>query len=301
LRIDSSSRSMIFRALAACLAALLLAACSTGVRLGYNNADTLLVYTLDGYVGLTPEQDALVRERAAALMQWHRATQLRDFAAFLDGTRRRLAAGPISTADVLEFNTAFNARLAALGDKAAPDIAGFALTLTPEQLVRLDRRLAKDNSKARRELVQFAGKETLEDRVKKYAERADFWFGSLSREQLELVRASLAKRPSNAAWWQQERERRQRDLVALLQKIRDERPTEATATAWLRAYFAELQSPPESERRRNIEEFRQANAALIAQLVNAATPEQKAALERRLGSFAEDIAALASARSGAPG
>ena len=51
------------------LFALLFAACST-VKLGYNNADTLLLYSLDRYVSLTDEQEQMVRrreERATAL------------------------------------------------------------------------------------------------------------------------------------------------------------------------------------------------------------------------------------------
>ena len=74
------------------------------------------------------------------------------------------------------------------------------------------------------------------------------------------------------------------------------------ATAWLRDYFMQLQNPPDPERRRAMEQFRATNAQLVAELINAATPEQKAALSRRLASFAEDFLALASARANdAPG
>ncbi len=279
------------------LTALLLAACSAGVRLGYNNADTLLVYTIDGYVGLTAEQEQLVKERAGTLITWHRATQLRDYAQLIEATRRQLD-GQVTATDVLAFNQAINARLAALGERAAPDLAQLALTLTPEQIARMQRKLASDTVKARRELVQFAGKETLDDRVRKYAERADFWFGSLTREQLELVRASLAKRPDSAAWWIEERERRQRDLVSILQRIQAERPGEEVAAVWLRAYFAQLQLPGDAERRARVMEFRAVNAELIAQLVNAATPEQKARLSGKLASYAQDFVSLASERIG---
>ena len=197
---------------------------------------------------------------------------------------------------MLAFSKAINARLAAVGERAAPDLAQLALTLTPEQIARMQRKLASDNSKARRELVQFAGKETLDDRVKKYAERADFWFGSLTREQLELVRASLAKRPDSAGWWLDERERRQRELIAVVQRIQAERPNEEVAAGWLRAYFAQLQLPADPERRARVIEFRAVNAELVAQLVNAATAEQKSKLASRLASFAQDFVALASER-----
>ena len=300
MRSDSKSHAGRLRCLALLACALFLAACSTGMRLGYGHADTLLAYTIDGYVGLTPEQDQFVKERAASLLAWHRATQLRDYAQLVESTRAKLD-NPVSAADVLTFNREVNVRLAALGERAAPDLAQLALTLSPEQLARVQRKLANDDSKARREMVQLAGRESVDDRVKKYAERANFWFGDLSREQAELVRAAVIRNPDSAAWWIEERERRQRELLTVLLRIQSERPVEATATAWLRSYFARLQRPAEAERRERIEEFRLTNAELIAQLVNSATPEQKAHLSRRLAGFAQDFAALASERAPAPG
>src|SRR5215468_6989978 len=70
MRIDSKSRCGSTRRLLLFAAALLLAACSTGVRVGYTYADTLLSYSIDSYVSLTPEQDQFVRERTTALLAW---------------------------------------------------------------------------------------------------------------------------------------------------------------------------------------------------------------------------------------
>jgi len=197
---------------------------------------------------------------------------------------------------VLAFNQAVAARLDVLGDRAAPDLAQLALSLTPDQIARMERKLDSDNSKARRELAEFVGAESLEERVKKYAERAEFWFGRVSPEQLEIMRASLVRRPAAASWWIDERDRRQREMVALLQRIVTERPSEAIASSWLRAYFAQLRNPADPERRRAVEKFRLDSAELVAQLINSASADQKAALSRKLGNFAEDFVALASGR-----
>lgn len=284
--------------LAALGAVLTLAACST-IRVGYNYADNLLHYQVDDYLDLTSEQSQLVRSRSASLLDWHRSTQLREYAKVIDNARASLA-GSVTADDVLQFNTAVNAGLAVIGERAAPDLAQLALTLTPAQLDRLNRKLGSDTSKARRELVQFAGKETVDDRVKKYAERVDDWFGTVSREQLALIRSTLAGRPNNALWWIGERELRQQELVALLRRIATEQPRESVATGWLREYFQRLSLPPEAERRAKIEEFRRANAALIAALINNASSEQRAHLSARLGGYAEDFVALAAARSAPP-
>jgi hypothetical protein len=294
VRRDSKSLLTAFR-IWLVLAGLVLAGCSTGIRLGYSYADTLVVYSIDEYVGLTPEQELLVKERAGALLAWHRSTQLRDYAQLIETARRKLE-GRVTAADVLAFNQAVAERMVVLGDRAAPDLARLALSLTPDQIARMERKLDRDNSKAREELAQFTGAASLEERVKKYAERAEFWFGRVSSEQLEIVRASLVQRPAAASWWIDERARRQREMVTVLQRIRLEQPSETIASSWVRAYFARLRNPADPARRREVEEFRLDSAELVAQLINSASADQKAALSRRLGDFAEDFVALASGR-----
>ena len=261
------------------------------MKLGYNNADTLALFQLNSYVDLTPEQEFTVKERVNSLLAWHRSTQLRDYVAFLDKTRAKLA-GPVTSADVIEFNQQLNARMMTAGEKAAPDIAHIALTLSPEQIDRAAKKIAGDNTKARREFVR-AEKDAGAERVKKYAERAESWFGRLTDEQKEIVRQSLANRPTDATWWIDERERRQREFIALLRKIHAERPTEEVATRWIRTYFAQLNTSPESERRTRAESYRRGSAELIAQLINHATPEQRVVLDKKLNDYAQDFRSLA--------
>lgn len=281
------------RAFVAASAAVLLASCSS-IQLGYNNADTLLLYSLDGYFDLDDAQKALARARTRALLDWHRATQLRGYARLLEGARAKLA-GPVSAADVLAFQNDLYAQLAALGERAAPDLAALALTLAPAQLERFAGKLAQDSSKARRELAVLAGRESLEQRVKRYAERAESWFGRLEARQRELIRDAIAARPGHQQFWMDERERRQQDLLAVLARIQRERPDEATAAQWLRECFARLAMPIERERAERVVAFRQANAELIAQLVNSASAEQRAALLNKLRRYAEDFTVLAAA------
>ncbi len=270
---------------------LLVAACSS-LQLGYNNADTLLAYSLDSYLGLDDEQARLARGRIDALHRWHRATQLPGYVQLLNETQGKVA-GPVTAADVRDFNAGVNRRLAAIGERAAPDLAQLALTLQPQQVERLADRLARDTSKARRELVRFAGPESIEQRVDRYVERAESWLGKLSPEQREMIRAAVANRPDAHESWMQERERRQAELVALASRIRAEQPAAETAAAWLRQYFAQLAEPGDPERRAKLERLRQDNAELVAQLLNSATLAQRASLVKKLRGYAAELDALA--------
>jgi hypothetical protein len=279
--------------------ALLVAACSQ-LQLGYNNADTLLAYTLDSYLDLDDEQERRARGSVAALHRWHRATQLPGYVQLLDDAQRRVA-GPLSAADVLAFNAGMRQALAAIGEQAAPDLAALALTLKPAQVDRLSERLASDTSKARRELVRFAGAESLEQRAERYVERTEDWFGTVTPAQREMIRAALVRRPEAQQQWVDERERRQRELVAVMARIRAEQPPPATATAWLRQYFAELAEPREAERRARLAAYRRENAELVAQLVNSATPAQREAIRGKLRGYAADFGALAAKGAAAGG
>ncbi len=279
------------RAFVAAAAAFVLAACSS-IQLGYNHADTLLLYALDDYLDLDDGQEALARARVRALLDWHRATQLRGYAEWIEAVQGKVSA-PISASDVLALQDDLYARLAALGERAAPDLAALALTLTPAQLDRFATKLANDTSKARRELVRFAGRESLDERVKRYTERAEAWLGRLHAPQRELIRSALAVQPSQHQLWMDERERRQQDLLGVLARIQRERPGEVVAAQWLREHFARLAMPAERERAERIAASRQANAELIARLVNSATDEQRATLIRKLRGYAQDFTALA--------
>lgn len=277
-------------------AAVLLAGCSQ-LKLGYNNADMLLAYSLDSYLKLDDEQEKLAREKIAALHRWHRG-QLGAYVQLLDEAQAKVA-GPVDADDVRRFNTNVTRLLTAVGEQAAPDLARLALTLKPAQIDRMTERLASDSTKARRELVRYTGPESLEQRVDRAVESAEEWLGRLTPQQRELIRASLAGRADGQELWIAERERRGRDAVALFTRIRSEQPPLPTATAWIREYFAQMAEPRDPEQRARLERGRQESAELVAQLINSATPAQRATLQKKLRSYATDFATLAAEASAA--
>lgn len=294
MRFDSKSLTLFprgARLLAYALLTLLFAACST-IKLGYNNADMLVLHGVDRYVDLDDEQEQMVRQRVNGLLAWHRATQLTDYASFIQHARSSLG-GSVTGAEVREFSDGLSARMARLAERAAPDIAALALTLRPAQIEQLERKLVDDNIKARKESAREV-KQAVDERAKKYAERSEFWFGKLTPEQVRTVRASLAGRPVDSLYWLEARERRTRDLVALLRRIHAERPAEEVAADWFRAYFRDLRQPSDPEQRARAEAFRRDNATLVSQLINSATAEQRAHLDRRLAGFQSDFVQLAS-------
>lgn len=275
-------------------AAIAVAACSS-LKLGYNNADTLILYSLDSYFDLDQRQEELARTQVRELLAWHRATQLDAYASLLDDAQRAIASD-VGTGAISALNERINEKLAILGEQSAPALASLALSLTAAQLDRCEQKLAQDSSKARRELLRFAGAaDSGEQRVKRYVERVENWFGSINPEQSQTIRTAIAARPAAETWWIDERERRQREFIAVLRRIHTEKPSAATATTWIRGYVAQLAAPDDAQRRAALTAMRLSNAELIARLVNTASPAQRAALSRKLRGYAEDFAALAAA------
>jgi hypothetical protein len=269
------------------------------VRLGYNNAETFLVYTLDNYLDLDDEQQQRAREGIRALRDWHRQTQLTEYVQWLDGTHAKLD-GAVEPAQVLAFTLGFNERLAAIGEHATPSLAAIVLTLRPEQIARLEKKLAQNLAKDRREITRHTGADAIGERTKRYAERAEEWFGSLSGDQHGLIRNSLALRSGGDLWWLEERAQRHRDLIAVLRRVQQEQPGQATVERWARDYLRSLREPTDPVRRERLQAWRIGNAELVAQLINSAHAGQKRHLLKKLRGYSEDFSALAAENGRGP-
>jgi hypothetical protein len=270
---------------------LLLAACSS-VRFGYNHADTFLVSSLDRYLDLENGQKQLAERQAEAFLAWHRATQLNDYAALLEEARVKIR-GPVTVDDVLAFQWKLMNRLAAIGERAAPEIARLALTLTPEQIAHLRSELADDEEEFREKYEADGADGIAKAQAKRFIKVSRFWFETLTPAQEEIVRAGFAGRDRISRFWMEERERRQRDLVAVLDRIRSEHPAPGVAAGWVRDYFAGFVQHADPQQRASAQAQQRSNADLIAKLINAATPEQRAELDEKLERYANDFTALA--------
>lgn len=281
-----------WRLIAVSVIVLPLAAC-TSIRFGYNHADTLLILKLDQYLDLEKPQEKLAKDRIAALLAWHRSTQLADYSVLLEEIRTKVK-GPITSVEVTEFQQKIQERLETLGERAAPEIAKLALTLGPEQIARVQRELSDDNEKFRKKFGYLHNSTNeLGARAKLFIKRAEFWLGKLTDEQRTIIRKTITGRDNGNYTWADEREARQHDFLALLSKIQAQKPEEWVATNWVRDYFAELADQTDPQRRAFIQTLRQSNAELIAQVIASVTPEQRAALNEKLQGYAADLAALA--------
>ncbi|MDP1734039.1 MAG: DUF6279 family lipoprotein [Sulfuritalea sp.] len=269
----------------------LLQGCSA-VRLGYGNADSLLRWWVDLYVNMSPEQDALARERLARLHAWHRKAQLPDYVAVLRQSQK-LVAGQPNAADMLTLGDGMIRLGRILAEHATPDIADFLATLAPEQIERMAARLAEKN-------VEYAKDAQLADgesgqrkaRYKRLLERAEYWFGDFSGEQKTAFRRLIDSQSIGSQFWYDERLRRQQEWLTLARQVQRDRPSRELVMKWLRDYAARFDLPVDPARLAQAQALRRASAELSVAVLAMTTPAQRAHALQKLGDLMRDFTEL---------
>ncbi len=266
-------------------------------RLGYDNLPTLAAWRADTYLSLNTEQRALATRRIESLHAWHRRTQLDDYLAFLQEVQRRVAAGDVDEAQIRAWRLAAFERWKPIAEQMAPAAAEVAGTLGPSQLARMREEIGRDNDKMRRERMPPGRTERVEARTRRYLERAELFLGSLTAEQKQSARRFAAEAPDSEDIWYAQRVGRQQDLLAVLERIRVERPDEATATRWMREHlmrYAQLRDGPD---RSVAESSLAAGDAMGAEMLTRATPKQRQHLQRKLQEWIDIVQSLKPAQT----
>ena len=273
------------------VAALLLLGCS-GVRLGYDNADSLARWWIDQYLDLGPEQDALARERLARFHAWHRTSQLPDYVALLRQGHKFVAGQP-TVADALALGDGIIRRGRMLAEQATPDIADFLPTVSPEQIERMAGRLAEKNADHAKE-VRLADGESgqRKARYKRVLERAEYWFDDFSDEQKAALRQMIDGQSAGSRFWYDERLRRQREWLELVRLVQRERPPRERIIQWLRDYAARFDMPAEPARLAQAQALRRASAELAVAILAMTTPTQRANAQHKLDELIRDFTDL---------
>lgn len=283
------------RALAALLlaAALALAGCSSGLRLGYNQAEWLADWAVSGYVELDARQRELFSQRFRQLHAWHRADQLPGYGALLRETRARVEAG-LSAEDVLWITERVRGAAQAMATRSADDLAELLASLTPAQLAELERGFAQSNRKVARDWG--AGRPVAEQRrlrADRLIAQVERFAGRLSGDQAERVRALVDPLPLTTEQRIAERERRQRELLAALRSGR----SVPELAAWLRDWLPHWERGRDPQYARLADRIAQQRAQILSEVDRLLTPAQRRTAAERLQGYAEDMLAL-SAPSG---
>lgn len=296
-RVDGRWRPRLLAIIGAVLAALLLAGCGSLVRLGYGQAPTLAYWWIDGYADLDDAQSQRLRDDLDQWFDWHRRQQLPDYAALLARAQREITE-PISTQAMCAWREQALRRLDAALERAAPPLGRLIVTLRPEQIRHMERKLAKDGADMRADFAQADRGERARASFKRTLERYENLYGRLDEAQRARLAQLLAASPFDADAWLAERERRNADMVRTLATVAAGGDA-AQAQAAVFAIAERSLRSPRLEYRAYQERLVQENCALAATMHNLTTPAQRQHARGKLRAWEDDLRALAGAAGAA--
>ncbi len=280
----------------ATLAALMLAGCSM-VRLGYSQAPSLAYWWIDGYADLSGEQTPRMRDALDQWFDWHRRTQLPDYAALLQRAQAEVLQ-PTTPQAMCGWRDAVQKRLDVALEQATPALAALMVTLSPEQLRHIERKQAKEGAELRADFTQGDRAERAKASFKRTLERFEMLYGALDEPQRGRLTQLLAQSSFDADRWLAERERRNRDMLQTLTQVStaartiDRTAAQTQAEAAVRMLAERMQRSSRPDYRTYQERLTLENCELVATMHNQTTPVQRQHARRKLRSWEEDLRLL---------
>jgi hypothetical protein len=280
------------RVLIVAMLLVLAAGCST-IRFSYNHGDTLLYWWLNAYLDLDSDQSDWVKKDIDQLLQWHRKTQLRDYAGLLTNWQRQLAGNP-TQADLLADYRDVKTRTELLALKALPEMADLARSVKPDQIAQMEKKFRSNNDDFRKKFMSGDVEKQRKARFKKAMDQLELWFGRFSSDQEATLRRASDARPLDNEIWLQERVLRQQKIIALLRRVQGEKlnkeQTMAAIHNLLREFFDRMEAP---ERKAFFESYVDSTSKFILAAIRIATPAQKAHAQQRMQGWIDDFNTLA--------
>ena len=261
----------------------LVGGCST-LRLAYDNADTYLHYRANSYLDLEGKASEELDERIEEFFAWHRRNALPQYARVAEEAAKRLDKG-ISRDDLVWGYDALVAHARQSLRVAAERLAPLLDRLTTQQVAHMEKRFAEDNRKFAREYLRGSAAERRKRRAKRIEERLEDWVGSLSPVQLDKVQQFSDRTPLYDELRERDRKRLQAELLDMVRRREAQKRLPDWAANWERG-----RDPTHviaSER------FRQEYYALLVDLDQTLTPEQRSRAQANFRRYAEDFRVLA--------
>ena len=281
----------------------LLAGCSV-LRIAYSQAPTFAYWWIDGYVDLNGEQTLKLRDGMDRWFDWHRRVEMPRYAALLAQAQREVMEPALTTDQLCVWRDEARRRLDAALDEATPTFATLMVSLTPEQIGHLERKMAKDGEELKRDFAQTDKADRGKASFKRTLERYENLYGKLDDSQRAKLTQLLAASPFDADRWLAERERRNRDLLTLLTTVStagkgaDSVTAQAQAQAAVRMIAERALRSPRPDYRAYQQRLTQENCALAAAMHNATTPAQRLYARNKLKGWEEDVRMIVAGANG---
>ncbi len=278
---------------------LVFTACST-VRLAYTQAPQMTYWWLDGFSDFTAVQAPVVKQDIERFLDWHRNRELPAYAVLLQHWQT-LVTQDITPAQACTQFEAVRSALMRSSEKSLEPLTRVALTMSPDQLLTLQKKQATSIDKFDKEYLRGSAEKRLESRLAKAQERAEKLYGRLTPPQRERLRRDLQISPFDAQKTRLERLRSHSDMrqtIAALQSAHPGATADAQAPAAAldlsRQFIERFQHSPLPGYKAYSDSLVNQACDTFATLHNSTSAQQRQQALKVLKGYEEDVRVLAS-------
>ena len=281
----STRATMMF----AVLFIVLISACS--FKTVYNRLDYLIPSYVEGMVSLDDVLEEKVEQRTDVLVNWHRNTQLRQYADLLQTFQQDLEL-PLNERRVLQHMATIEELWQSLEVKLNKEMAELLPLLNSEQRAELFDSIDDKNEDFYDEYVDLDDDERIEQYIETMIDSYQNWLGDLTTGQEQAVEKAAPGLSSSAALRLQQRRLWQRGI----QQILDSDDAEEIKTERLQEFFDRFNSNGQPQLAAVTEANKKIFARLTVTITNQLTEDQKIYFKNRSDEYIQIFTELAENR-----
>ncbi|PCJ44958.1 MAG: hypothetical protein COA99_06115 [Moraxellaceae bacterium] len=158
------------------------------VKFAYNQLDWLVPWYVSDYLEMDSKQGAFFDKRLKDYLDWHRRSQLPQYASFLRNVAKGVGDG-LTEQEVAMYRSQTEKIARALVDRLAPDVIALFANATDTQLDALLHSLDDESERLREKSVEVTLQQQRQERVEDVIGAIERWTGSLTDKQEAQVAA----------------------------------------------------------------------------------------------------------------
>lgn len=266
------------------------AGCSS-LKFAYGFAETVVRDRAENYLDIGEDDVPGLEAEISALISWHRIEMLPQYAAFFEG-QAQLAEGPSWTrAQVEDAVKTFRVMIKDTSQGAAPYIAHVLVNHTSEPKVNYMQAAMAEMLSDNRERYDEPLEDQIDAAVDKSVSNFERFFGTLSGDQIAIVREHKTRTYDPTGAWLDWRDKRQQDIVRFLRT----EPSVIEIEDYVKVALITPEKIVGQAYRERADRWWDGQAALMYDLMITLDVEQRQTLADNLRGYAVDMVELADA------
>ena len=264
---------------------------SCSMKFMYNQLDYLIPYYVDGMVSLDDMLEEKVEQRSMMLINWHRHTQLDQYAQWLRHLQRD-ANDQLTEEKLHGYIATLENYWDSIAARINEEMALLLPLLNRKQREELFASLTERNKEFHEEYVAINEHERLEQYTERLVDGYETWLDDLTEEQKKVVELTATRMESTAELRLQRRQLWQRSLEKILVSNDDVSDRQVA----LRDYFTEFNRRENSAMKTAGDKNKMILASLTVQIVHSMTDEQKTHFQSSTNEYIRMFEDLANKR-----